>query len=713
MTILPKKKEKQESDSDDGNTSHCALSHGGAAAHGTPHRSSDGEESFAHDTDAYYHRYGAHMSNRTPIDSHGHYDSCDDDGDDGENSSGFAVAKRGYHPPPTSVTPARTKRTEGGSPYSKRAEGEAPTQRGQRGEAPLLAATTALRSMMHREGQILRWVGLRVGVFRRMERNFEVCLKKRGFTLKRMREDGACLFRAVADQVYGDQEMHSVVRNHCLDYMMKNADYFSQFITEDFEGYIKRKRADHCFGNNLEMQAMAEMYNRVIELYQYGPGFSVTGFLEADHSSEVLCGVLRMESVVCSVLSQWCAPNGVSGVLRIESVADIRSGVLCIPEPINIFFGVYKTDNAPIRLSYHGGIHYNSVVDPHTATIGVGLGLAGHKPGLADKTLINGALRESENVFLEQAMLEDKLRTTDWEATYEAVEDAVARESYLQWLKDCEKRPSSSKSGVQTCSLPYPSCVRVRPWPGFQYRHGSSHHLRPSSPTSSMTTPTLLAHPPPIITTTTRGPTSEDAKHRVPSKGEELVPVPIPRHVPALPPDHTTTLTRLPPLPSPLGSPCEVRRRGGSLRGSLRNSPNNSPGGSRNGSPSSARHCGPALELPSGDGGSRKSPPSSPQCPLPEACNDIVQSLPAQQEEVMSSRQQTTPLRTPDFESGAVLDKLPFEYSSFLDASTSAFGLQEWDDDRILAAVLAASQQEYIDSLKHNARTLDRGTDGL
>ena len=61
MTILPKKKEKQESDSDDGNTSHCALSHGGAAAHGTPHRSSDGEESFAHDTDAYYHRYGAHM----------------------------------------------------------------------------------------------------------------------------------------------------------------------------------------------------------------------------------------------------------------------------------------------------------------------------------------------------------------------------------------------------------------------------------------------------------------------------------------------------------------------------------------------------------------------------------------------------------------------------------------------------------------------------
>ena len=53
------------------------------------------------------------------------------------------------------------------------------------------------------------------------------------------------------------------------------------------------------------------------------------------------------------------------------------------PEPSNIFFAVYKTDNAPIRLSYHGGVHYNSVVDPYKATIGVGLGLAGYKPGVS------------------------------------------------------------------------------------------------------------------------------------------------------------------------------------------------------------------------------------------------------------------------------------------------------------------------------------------
>jgi hypothetical protein len=46
------------------------------------------------------------------------------------------------------------------------------------------------------------------------------------------------------------------------------------------------------------------------------------------------------------------------------------------PEPINIFQGSYNTDLPPIRLSYHHGNHYNSVVDPHRQTVGAGLGFS-------------------------------------------------------------------------------------------------------------------------------------------------------------------------------------------------------------------------------------------------------------------------------------------------------------------------------------------------
>ena len=56
-------------------------------------------------------------------------------------------------------------------------------------------------------------------------------------------------------------------------------------------------------------------------------------------------------------------------------------------------------------------------------------------------------------------MLEDKLRHSDWDATYDAIEEAVARESYLSWLKENEKRTRSAggvkHSASQVCLCMY------------------------------------------------------------------------------------------------------------------------------------------------------------------------------------------------------------------------------------------------------------------
>ena len=61
-----------------------------------------------------------------------------------------------------------------------------------------------------------------------------------------------------------------------------------------------------------------------------------------------------------------------------------------IIEPSNIFHGAYKTDCEPIRISYHQNVHYNSVIDPYKATIGVGLGLPGHIPGVSTCNTLSG-----------------------------------------------------------------------------------------------------------------------------------------------------------------------------------------------------------------------------------------------------------------------------------------------------------------------------------
>lgn len=135
-------------------------------------------------------------------------------------------------------------------------------------------------------------------------------------------------------------------------------------------------------------------------------------------------------------------------------------------EPINIFQGP-KSDNEPIRLSYHKSVHYNSIVNPFKATVGVGLGLPAYEPGLADRDLLEKAIRMSDEDAIEKAMLEDKLLATDWEATNDAIEEQVARESYLEWLRENENRLHKK---FKKSTSPQPMTTAT-----------SSHHYQPPS----------------------------------------------------------------------------------------------------------------------------------------------------------------------------------------------------------------------------------------
>ena len=154
-----------------------------------------------------------------------------------------------------------------------------------------------------------------------------------------MERDGNCLFRAVSLQVYGDAEQHSEVREQCLDFMAADEQHFGTFITDEkFQDYIARKRLIGVHGNNPEIQALSELFNRPVEVYTPQTGSN----------------------------------------------------------PLNIFHAEYKTADAPIRLSYHDGNHYNAVVDPLVPTAGLGLGLPGLQPGLADKMQVAKAVAESE-----------------------------------------------------------------------------------------------------------------------------------------------------------------------------------------------------------------------------------------------------------------------------------------------------------------------------
>ncbi|KAG5884936.1 hypothetical protein JTB14_032809 [Gonioctena quinquepunctata] len=264
---------------------------------------------------------------------------------------------------------------------------------------------------------------------------FARCMSKLGYEIKNMNEDGACLFRSIADQVFGDQEFHFQVRQDCMNYIVQNRDYFEPYVTEDFEKYVARKRTWHVHGNHLEIQAMSELYNRTIEVYCY----------------------------------------------QIE--------------PINIFNGSRIAAYEPIRLSYHRMCHYNSISNPNNPSVGVGLGLPNYKTIDIDRRRFNDAVRASDELLIEQTMLEDKIKATDWEATNEAIEEQVARESYIQYFRDTEKRlkaeghplASGSSSTITSAMVSSPRCSRrgsVSP-KGGQSPKGSASPKNSFSPLAS------------------------------------------------------------------------------------------------------------------------------------------------------------------------------------------------------------------------------------
>lgn len=82
-----------------------------------------------------------------------------------------------------------------------------------------------------------------------------------------------------------------------------NSDYFSQYVTEDFNTYVNRKRLDCTHGNHIEMQAISEMYNRTIEVFCYGKG-NITFYLFLKNL--YIYSILKLEAMEIFAHGELC-----------------------------------------------------------------------------------------------------------------------------------------------------------------------------------------------------------------------------------------------------------------------------------------------------------------------------------------------------------------------------------------------------------------------
>lgn len=200
-----------------------------------------------------------------------------------------------------------------------------------------------------------------------------------------MAGDGNCLFRAISLQVYGSSDMHSTVRAQCLDFMEVEESHFKDFVAEPYEEYIARKRMDGVHGNHAEIQAASELYNRRIEVY----------------------------------VPPKVQPMNIFQQEEVKAKSD-ESG------------GSETSFNHPIRLLYMDGNHYDALIDPLVPTAGLGLGLPGLQPGLADKLQLDQAKRESNQII--QSNMERKMQLAMEES--KRVQDEKEGEEYEKVLRE-------------------------------------------------------------------------------------------------------------------------------------------------------------------------------------------------------------------------------------------------------------------------------------
>ena len=155
---------------------------------------------------------------------------------------------------------------------------------------------------------------------KKQENKFRENISNMNLFIKDIVGDGNCMFRAISDQVYGSEEKYDLLRQKCMDYLLIERDFFEQFVEggkNGFDEYINMKRKNGVWGDDIELQALSEIYNRPIEIYS-----NSTKPLKTFHEKK----------------------NEFK-----------REGNEKINNDLNDFV-------MPIRISYHGKNHYNSIV---------------------------------------------------------------------------------------------------------------------------------------------------------------------------------------------------------------------------------------------------------------------------------------------------------------------------------------------------------------
>ena len=85
-------------------------------------------------------------------------------------------------------------------------------------------------------------------------------LRLYGLKEKKVRGDGNCQFRALADQLFRDQERHAECRAAVISQLRREREHYAVFVDQDYLSYVGEMSRDATWGDNITLQAASDAY---------------------------------------------------------------------------------------------------------------------------------------------------------------------------------------------------------------------------------------------------------------------------------------------------------------------------------------------------------------------------------------------------------------------------------------------------------------------
>lgn len=105
-------------------------------------------------------------------------------------------------------------------------------------------------------------------------------LRRLGLIIRNTTGDGNCLFRAVSDQIRGNESAHGEYRALAVRLVRENREDFEPFLEDDepFDAYVRRMSTDAVWGGNMELQALSLALNVNISIHIPGSVWEIKNF---------------------------------------------------------------------------------------------------------------------------------------------------------------------------------------------------------------------------------------------------------------------------------------------------------------------------------------------------------------------------------------------------------------------------------------------------